>query len=580
MGTPGCNTASARWGELGRPPADPVERRGGGGAYRTRPEPDRLGRSMAGLCRSPTEPAAPGRGGPGPAGACGSGGGRGRGVPARGGGVGAAGRGGESPGTRLQGCVGRGAVWRLALGGLGSGSVGHRGIRTLGWFGTGTGLGPVVSLGTGALGSLGSGSVGWFGTGTGLGPVVSLGTGSMGSCRTGPVVSLRTGALGSLGTGSVGNRGIRTLGWFGTGTGLGPVVSLGTGALGSLGSGSVGWFGTGTGLGPVVSLWSGSVGNLGIRTLGWFGTGTGLGPVVSLGTGSMGSCRTGPVVSLRTGALGSLGSGSVGRRGIRTLGWFGTGTGLGPVVSLGTQTPGHLGTGSVLYLRTGSQGCRGAGSVVSLGTGVLGRGAWWNPARSYRHWPSQPWARPVSTDLPRDVTLFRNHRPHFFRLLGLFCGAQALFWAYLAHLAFTSLRDTGYEETVLVGDRAEGLPKIGGIALNLGSDKWRYGFTASCLTVGCLILAAGSAFSRRSVCGVVLHRGGQEVTISSHRLLGGSRSFRVPLRDLSCMAHRHQVASVIPLKVRGHRLYYLLDRRGQFHHPGLFDVTVGAYRSL
>ncbi|XP_062892268.1 transmembrane protein 223 [Mobula hypostoma] len=457
-------------GELGRPPADPVERRGGGGAYWNGPEPDRRGRSMAGLCRSSTEPAAPGRGGPGSAGACRSGGGRGRGVPARGGGVGAAGRGGESPGTRLQGCVGRGAVWCLALGRLGTWSV----------------------------------------------------------------VSLRTGALGSLGSGSVGNLGIRTLGWFGT------------------------------------------------------GTGTGLGPVVSLGTGSMGSCRTGPVTSLRT------------------------------------QTPGHLGTGSVLCLRTGSQGCRGAGSVVSLGTGVLGspmvggdsllpvtrgpacttvvgrwpqwgagcrlrppvtplspgRGAWWNPARSYRHWPSQPRARPVSTDLPRDVTLFGNHRPHFFRLLGLFCGTQALFWAYLAHLAFTSLRDTGYEETVLVGDRAEGLPKIGGIALNLGSDKWRYGFTASCLTVGCLILAAGSAFSRRSVCGVVLHRGGQEVTISSHRLLGGSRSFRVPLRDLSCMAHRHQVASVIPLKVRGHRLYYLLDGRGQFHHPGLFDVTVGAYRSL
>ncbi|XP_072887338.1 transmembrane protein 223 [Hemitrygon akajei] len=332
--------------------------------------------------------------------------------------------------------------------------------------------------------------------------------------------------------------------------------------------------------------------------------GVGRGAMWCLALGRLGS---GPVVSLRTGALVSLGPGSVGN-----LGCFGTGTDPGPVVTLGTGLMGSCGAGPALCLRTGSQGCGGAGSAVSVsGSPMMGGGSlppvtpgpgrttavrgWpqWGagcqlrapltplgPVRSYHRWPSQPRTRPVSTDLPRDVTLFQNHRPHFFRLLGLFCGAQALFWAYLAHFAFTSLRDTGYEETVLVGDRAEGLPKIGGISLNLGSDKWRYGFTASCLTVGCLILAAGSAFSRRSVCGVVLHRGGQEVTITSHGLLGSRHSFRAPLRDLSCMAHRRQVASFVPLKVRGHRLYYLLDGRGQFHNPGLFDVTVGAYRSL
>ncbi|XP_059818986.1 transmembrane protein 223 [Hypanus sabinus] len=446
------------------------------GLSRSSPEPAAWGRCWS------WEPAAPGGRGPGSAGERGGGGGRGHGASARGGGIAAAGRGasgagGESPGAQLRGCVGRGAMWCLALGRLGTG--------------------PVVSLRTGALVSLGSGR--W--------PVASLGSGR----------------------------------W--------PVASLGSGR----------W--------PEASLGSGSVGNLGC-----FGTGPG--PVVTLGTGPMGSCGTGPAVSFRI------------------------------------ETPGHLGVGPVLCLRTGSQGCGGAGSAVSVsGSPMVGGGSlppitlgpgrttavrgwpqWgacsWlqapvvSPARSYHRWPSQPRARPVSTDLPRDVTLFQNHRPHFFRLLGLFCGAQALFWAYLAHFAFTSLRDTGYEETVLVGDRAEGLPKIGGISLNLGSDKWRYSFTVSCLTVGCLILAAGSAFSRRSVCGVVLHRGGREVTISSHRLLGGSRSFRAPLRDLSCMAHRSQVASVIPLKVRGHRLYYLLDGRGQFHNPGLFDITVGAYRSL
>ncbi|XP_069750176.1 transmembrane protein 223 isoform X2 [Narcine bancroftii] len=104
---------------------------------------------------------------------------------------------------------------------------------------------------------------------------------------------------------------------------------------------------------------------------------------------------------------------------------------------------------------------------------------------THGHLQLHPWARAVSTDVPQDVLLFQHHRPIYFRLLGLFCGAQSLFWAYLAFIAFTSLKDTGCKETVLIGDQAQGLPKIRGMALNLGADKWRYGFTASCLTMDC-----------------------------------------------------------------------------------------------
>ncbi|XP_067877869.1 transmembrane protein 223 [Heterodontus francisci] len=188
--------------------------------------------------------------------------------------------------------------------------------------------------------------------------------------------------------------------------------------------------------------------------------------------------------------------------------------------------------------------------------------------------------RPLGTMVPQDVLLFRHERERFFRLLGLFCAAQFLFWIYLAHFAFTSLKDTGYEETVLVGDRASNLPTIGGVSLNLGSNKWRFGFTTSCLTVGCLILTAGYIFARRSVHSVLLHRGGQQVTLSSYLPLGGTSSFVVPLCDVSCVAHRSQVPSVIPVKVKGHHFYYLLDKQGQFYNAKLFDITVGAYRKL
>lgn len=93
---------------------------------------------------------------------------------------------------------------------------------------------------------------------------------------------------------------------------------------------------------------------------------------------------------------------------------------------------------------------------------------------------------PLDATVPRDVLLFEHERPRFFRLLGLFCAGQFLFWAYLAHFAFRSLRDTaGAAASRPVPERPlPTLPGAGGASLNLGSNKWRFGFTASCLTVG------------------------------------------------------------------------------------------------
>ncbi|KAK1154937.1 transmembrane protein 223-like [Acipenser oxyrinchus oxyrinchus] len=188
--------------------------------------------------------------------------------------------------------------------------------------------------------------------------------------------------------------------------------------------------------------------------------------------------------------------------------------------------------------------------------------------------------RAVSTAVSKDVVLFEHDKRTFFRLLGFFCAGQFLFWISLAHFAFTSLKDTGYRETVITDDAGRNLPKLGGVSLNLGSTKWRYGFTVSCLTVGTVILVAGSAFARRSVSRILLHRGGQEVTFTTYYPFGGTSSFSAPLRHVSCVAHRAEVPSMIPVRVKGHALYFLLDKQGRFHNTRLFDVTVGAYRKL
>lgn len=88
----------------------------------------------------------------------------------------------------------------------------------------------------------------------------------------------------------------------------------------------------------------------------------------------------------------------------------------------------------------------------------------------------------TSTAVAKDVILFEHDRTRFFRLLAIFCGGQFLFWAYLAHFAFTSLRDTRKNSSEPQKVRTE----IGGLFsfdMNLGSNAWRYGFTIGCLVI-------------------------------------------------------------------------------------------------
>lgn len=190
----------------------------------------------------------------------------------------------------------------------------------------------------------------------------------------------------------------------------------------------------------------------------------------------------------------------------------------------------------------------------------------------------------TSAQPPRDVTLFEHDRTRFFRLLAFFCGGQFLFWSYLAHFAFNGLRDTGGAKGKAKAATATsaGLAGIWTFEMNLGTNTWRYGFTAGCLTIGASILGLGVLFCRRSVNQVILHRGGRMVTVATQSPLGAGRGGRitVPLSQVACHAHRQESPSFIPLRVKGHKFYFLLDKEGTINNARLFDITVGAYRSV
>lgn len=190
----------------------------------------------------------------------------------------------------------------------------------------------------------------------------------------------------------------------------------------------------------------------------------------------------------------------------------------------------------------------------------------------------------TATQLSRDVTLFDHDRTRFFRLLSVFCGGQFLFWTYLAQFAYTGLRDTSgtKEKPKTESTKTTGLAGMWSFEMNLGSSAWRYGFTAGCLAIGAGIVGLGFLFCRRSVNQIILHQGGKMVTVCTQSPLGPGkgRKITVPLSQVACYAHRQESSSFIPLRVKGHKFYFLMDKEGTVTNAKLFDVTVGAYRVI
>lgn len=196
--------------------------------------------------------------------------------------------------------------------------------------------------------------------------------------------------------------------------------------------------------------------------------------------------------------------------------------------------------------------------------------------------PQMPVSRNLSTVTPvqKDVILFEHDRTRFFRLLAVFCGGQLLFWTYLAHFAYTGLKDTRGSVPPARTVATTGLAGLWSFEMNLGSNVWRYGFTSACLAIGAGIVGLGVLFCGRSVSQVILHKGGRMVTLSTQSPLGPDQGRRItiPLSQVACYAHRQESPSFVPLRVKGHKFYFLLDKEGTLNNPKLFDVTVGAYR--
>lgn len=187
----------------------------------------------------------------------------------------------------------------------------------------------------------------------------------------------------------------------------------------------------------------------------------------------------------------------------------------------------------------------------------------------------------VDSNVAKNTELYRYDNFRVFAALRIFSVSQVFLWTYLAHASQTLFDDPNLVSRMRKDDVGDGKKTfIQTVAEKLTVDKYRNSLTAFCLIFANGIVAAASIYMLRSVRSVVLLKGGQSVHIQTYAPFRSLRGFQVPLEHLSCLHSRAHKSAYISLKVKGRWFYFMLDQKGLFPKPSLFDQTVGLSRNL
>lgn len=181
------------------------------------------------------------------------------------------------------------------------------------------------------------------------------------------------------------------------------------------------------------------------------------------------------------------------------------------------------------------------------------------------------------SNLAEDVLLFSYEKTKILKYLAYFGVIQLVFWTYLGNNLYSTLRDIKKASTPDRNNDFSMSPLWK--TLNLGEQKFRITALVCCLAVGVSTAFVTFALPLRIVRHLVLCKGGSTVKVTTYGPFGRTREINIPLGHMDCKNSRANATSYISLKIKGYRLYFLLDCRGKFNNPQLFDFTVGAAKA-
>ncbi|XP_011552136.2 transmembrane protein 223 [Plutella xylostella] len=180
----------------------------------------------------------------------------------------------------------------------------------------------------------------------------------------------------------------------------------------------------------------------------------------------------------------------------------------------------------------------------------------------------------VRTNVANDVVLFKYENPKYFKYMNLFAAVQYMFWAYIGAFAFTSLKDAPVDESKITAE-TPWFRKI-----NMGEPKYKNTLGTAAVVVGGASLGIIWMYTLKSVRFLILNKGGKHVTFVTYSPFGQNRMMKVPLENVCCKESRATAKVQLPIKVKNTWMHYMLDMRGEFKNPTLFDSTAGLFRKI
>lgn len=228
------------------------------------------------------------------------------------------------------------------------------------------------------------------------------------------------------------------------------------------------------------------------------------------------------------------------------------------------------------------------------------------------------------------VLLYKNDKvkPKYFMIISIVSGVQLVFWGYLSYFALTELSDerqegdsparsdaqAGYSDHVpsqnptsdsmsltISHSTSPQAAKSDSMSLNIShstssqaptnntassklgamfsSLKWRLALSLLSLSAGLFFAVTASMYPLRVVSKLHYLQPSSTISITTFTPLGLLREIQAPLQNVVCTGERLS-SSQLALKVRGHSLHFLMDRRGQYIAPKMFDSLVGSRKRI
>lgn len=165
-----------------------------------------------------------------------------------------------------------------------------------------------------------------------------------------------------------------------------------------------------------------------------------------------------------------------------------------------------------------------------------------------------------------NVLLFKFERKVGFRVVIAFAFFQLFGLFSMAHNVYKTFCQNLFERTISWKQKLE-------------SNPFSILTIFIAFTCGPIIFMTIMFFSSRTIRKLILHKGGEKVTLVTYNIIPGQQIFTESLENLSCEASR-TYRSTLPLKVKGRRFAYFIDTDGDILNENLFDFTVGMKRNL